>query len=222
MPGVQTITALVMQKKNKERVSVYLDGEFVFGVDMMTAARLHKGQQLSAAEVAALQQDDERQRAYLHAVRYLAVRPRSRTEVERYLRRKEYPDELIAATVARLEDENYLDDAEFARYWLANREQFRPRGARALRYELQRQGVERAIVDEVLESQDEESSAWAALERKLDAWRGLERDEFRKKAGGFLARRGFGYDVAKSAVERGWELIAADAEPEEEQPDGDD
>ncbi len=221
MSGLRTITALVVQKKNKERVSVYLDGEFAVGVDLVTAARLHKGQQLSPAEVAALQQEDEQQRAYLLAVRYLGVRPRSRSEVERYLRRKEVPDELIVATVARLESENYLDDAEFARYWIANREQFRPRGARALRYELQRQGVERAIVDEVLESQDEESSAWAALERKLDGWRGLERDEFRKKAGGFLARRGFGYDIVKSAVERGWELIAGDAAPDEDEADFD-
>jgi regulatory protein len=46
MPG--TITALVAQKKNPDRVSVYLDGKFAFWLAAIEAVRLRRGQVLTA------------------------------------------------------------------------------------------------------------------------------------------------------------------------------
>ena len=137
-----TISSLQQQKNNPERVSVFIDGEFAFGVALDTAARLAKGQFLSDADIAALQTDDEHDRAYQSALHFLGSRPRSTTEVQRNLQEKGFADEAIAAAIARLLEHHYLDDEEFARYWLDNRSRFRPRSARAIRYELRQKGVE--------------------------------------------------------------------------------
>ena len=53
-----TITALEIQKHNQERVNVYLDGEFAFGLTVLEAARLKKGQALSDNEISALRAKD--------------------------------------------------------------------------------------------------------------------------------------------------------------------
>jgi regulatory protein len=66
-----TITALQFQKRNKERVNVYLDGTYAFGLAAMQAAQLRKGQVLSDEEIAALKAQDDRQRAFNLALRFL-------------------------------------------------------------------------------------------------------------------------------------------------------
>jgi regulatory protein len=50
-----TITALRFQKRNKDRVNVYLDGQFAFGLAAIEAVRLRVGQTLSDDDVARLQ-----------------------------------------------------------------------------------------------------------------------------------------------------------------------
>ena len=172
----------------------------------MLAAGLRKGQQLTEAEIAALQADDERKRAYAAALTFLGQRVRSQTEVAQRLEQREFTPEAIAQTLARLQQEGYLDDTTFGQQWVANRQRFRPRSERALRYELRRKGMENSLIDEVIQEAeiDEDAAAWAALQPKIARWQGLERAQFSQKAGGFLARRGFGHEVARRVIDRAW------------------
>lgn len=205
-----TVTALTAQEHNKGRVNVHLDGEFAFGLDRMIAAHLRVGDRLDATEVARLLDEDGFARAYQQALGLIAGRPRSRAEVERRLLAKGHPAEVAAAVLDRLQERGYVDDAEFARYWTEQRTLHRPRSSRALRYELRRKGVEDQAIDGAVGGLDDEGAAWAALEPKLGQWGGLPPDELRKKASGFLARRGFGYDVIRSVLRRASGEIDAD------------
>jgi regulatory protein len=150
---------------------------------------------LSDAEIAVLRTQDEHNRAFNQALRFLSYRPRSRLEIERYLRDKSLPETVIDDVISRLERSQYLDDEAFARFWVENREQFRPRGERALRYELRQKGISDAIITDVLGNLDDEAAAWHAVEGRLRRWAGLPAEEFRRKVAGYLSRRGFGYDT---------------------------
>jgi regulatory protein len=202
MPNV--ITALQVQKHNKERVNVFVDGQFAVAVSLEAALGLKKGQQLSPEQLAELQREGEVDLAYQRAVRYLSVRPRSESEMATYLRGKEIEDDVLAAVLARLRARGYVDDEAFARFWVENRTRFRPRGTRALRYELRQKGVDSPTIDEALQDQDEEALAQAAAEGKLARWQTLPREEFNKKLIGFLARRGFGYGVCRRVADAAW------------------
>jgi regulatory protein len=202
-----TITMLQMQKRNKERVNVFLDGEYAFAVSLDTATTLKKGQRLSAAEIDALKQDGEVDLAYQRALRYLGMRPRSSAEIVTYLKRKEYDEAIVEVVVRRLHERNYLDDDAFARFWVENRNRFRPRGAQALRYELRQKGVERETIDATLEEQDEDGAAWAAAEEKISRLANLEKMEFEQKLMGFLARRGFRFDVCRRTAAQAWQQL---------------
>jgi regulatory protein len=203
------ITALEVQKKNPDRVSVYLDGRFAFGVPAITAARLARGQILSDADVEALQEEGAVETVYHKTLDYLSYRPRSQAEVEDYLRRRGTPDAQIGTVVERLEGAGLLDDEAFARYWVENREHFRPRGLRALRYELRKKGIEDETIEQTLASLDSSESAYRSVEEKARQWRHLDQQTFCRKAIEYLARRGFEYEVAREAAERHWRELAA-------------
>ncbi len=146
-----TVTALVAQKKNPDRVNVYLDGKFAFGLAAIEAVRLRRGQVLTDSDVGRLQAADDVEKAREKALRFLSNRPRSEWEVRQNLLKAGYGDETIDRVLERLRGVGLVDDAAFVQYWIENRAQFKPKGAVALRQELRRKGVDRAVIDTVLE-----------------------------------------------------------------------
>lgn len=204
------ITALEIQKRDKERVNLYLDGEFAFGIPLMEAAKLRKGQKLSPEQIDELRHLDAVQRSMDKAVRFLSYRPRSIDEVRRNLIQNETPETIVEIALERLTHMGYLDDDAFARYWLENRDTFKPRGATALRYELRQKGISDTIIEGVLSEFDAEDAAYRAAQSKVRSMRGKTQEDFRKKVGSFLQRRGFTYNVCNGAIEQCIQEIAED------------
>jgi len=207
-----TITALVVQKRNTDRVNVYLDGKFAFGLAAIEAIRLKRGQVLSDADIERLQAADDVEKAREKALRFLGNRPRSEWEVRQNLQKAGYEAGAIDRVLDRLRGIGLVDDAAFVRYWLDNRAQFKPKGAVALRQELRQKGVEREVIDAVLaesEHADDQAALQAAL-AKADRYRQLSRQEFAQKLGAYLARRGFAYETVREAVNAAWQQVHAD------------
>jgi regulatory protein len=205
-----TITALRVQKGNAQRVNVYLDGRYGLALPILTAATLRRGQFLSDEDIACLKAIDEEEKAYERAVRFLARRPRSIAETQRYLRRRPLPDPVIDRVIQRLATAGYLDDRLFAQFWVEDRERFRPRGQAALRHELRQKGLPDQIIDEALQALDAEDSAYRAATAYAPRLARLDRPTFRQKLGGYLLRRGFGHEVVWPVVERTWQELRDD------------
>jgi regulatory protein len=195
------ITALRFQKRDKDRVNVYIDGRFAFGLAAILAARLRVGQTLTDEDVVRMRVQDEVERAYGRALNFISYRPRSEGEVRRNLRKKAIENDVIEAVVARLARVGLLDDREFARYWVENRLQFRPKGVRALRQELRDKGVSDSVISHALADIDEELPARRAAEAGARRLMHLAPADFRRKLGAYLARRGFSYAVINPLVE---------------------
>jgi regulatory protein len=190
-----TITALRFQKRNPDRVNVYLDERFAFGLAAIEAAGLRVGQTLNDEDIARLQKKDDVERAYERALNFLSYRPRSAAEVRRNLREKDIADEVIETVIERLTRAGLLNDREFARYWVENRFEFNPRGARALRHELWEKGVSDSVIAATLAEFDDEAAARKIAESVARRLAHLEPADFRRRLGAYLARRGFSYTV---------------------------
>ena len=208
------ITALVVQKRNKERVNVFVDGEFAFGLAMIEALKLRKGQLLDDDEIAHLKALDEIEVAHERALHYLSYRPRSVAEVRSNLKEK-YSDTAIEAVLERLERAGLLDDEAFARFWVDNREQFGPRSERALRYELRQKGVPDSAIEAALSDLDEEDAAYRAALSRVYRYAQADEETFKKRLGGYLSRRGFSYATVRDVLDRVWQELATqtDAPP---------
>jgi regulatory protein len=151
------------------------------------------------------------------AARLLEARPRSTSEVRRRLTSMGYRATLVDDAVTRLTELGYLDDEAFARSWVASRDRARPRGEHALRRELQLKGVDRALIDGVLDERGDGANAGAdadgvsadevaaqrLLEKKLPSLL-REPDPRRRlqRAYALLARNGFGPDLCSSVSRR--------------------
>lgn len=209
---MKKITAISVQKKTPNRVNIYLDGEFAFGVARITAAWLKTGDELSDERIAKLLADDARERAYQQAMLFLSYRARSEKEIRQNLNKHEFPEDAIEITIERLRDARLVNDNEFAQVWVENRSTFRPRSRRALAMELRQKGLDDETVRSAVSGVNEEILAYEAAQKRLGRLKGLEWNDFRKKLSEFLARRGFPYSVIAPIVTRAWSETRLDGE----------
>src|SRR5215510_5040781 len=124
---MKKITAIEVQKKSPNRVNLYLDGEFAFGLARIVAAWLRVGLELDEKQIEQLQAEDARDRAFQQAMLFLSYRARSESEIRKNLNKHEIPEPIIAQTLERLRQDGLANDEQFAQTWVENRSNFRPR-----------------------------------------------------------------------------------------------
>jgi len=209
---MKKITAITVQKKSPNRVNIYLDGEFAFGLARITAAWLKNGDELSDEKIADLLTEDSRERAYQQAMLFLSYRARSEKEIRQNLLKHEIPEEVVENTLERLRKAGLANDNDFARAWVENRNTFRPRSKKALAIELRQKGLDDEAIQASLSDVDEEALAYETGLKRATRLKALERSEFRKKLSEFLVRRGFSYSVVAPVVSRIWNETHADTQ----------
>lgn len=235
------ITALQADTADENKVHVFIDGKHAVAVSLDVAAneRLTVGQLCPPQRLEQLHGLQELEDVYQKAIAFLSYRPRSAREVEQRLRKKGFTPDQIGAVMERLRSQKYIDDHEFARFWVGNRMTFNPRGPRLLRSELRQKGVPAEIVEEVLQEQvetqvelvqqaeelsagkgpvDDEpvpgtdlANALVLARKRLRTYGNLEPQAARRRLAGFLARRGYGYDI----IDAVWRRVSAVEEEEE-------
>lgn len=209
---MKKITALVVQKRNPNRVNIHLDGEYAFGVARIVAAWLRVGLELDEKKIEQLQNEDAHERALQQALLFLSYRARSESEIRQNLVKHEIPESVIDLTLEKLRQDGLANDNEFAQAWVENRSTFRPRSRRMLAMELRQKGLDDESMQSALQNVDDEPLAYEAGKKRANRFKDLEWNEFRKKLSEFLARRGFPYAVIAPVVSRIWNELH-DQEP---------
>lgn len=145
--------------------------------------------------------------AWYSCLWHLERRPRTESELRTNLKiRKKIPEHIIDATMVRLKEAGYVDDAEFARGFVYSKREYDRLGKSSIRLKLRQKGVPADIIEEALadiDSDDEFESA-LILGRKRWVYLRRETDFVKKKAKffNFLAYRGYGYGVANDVLSR--------------------
>lgn len=218
MSSASVITAIKGQERDRERVNIFVDGEFAVAVtaEMAVLEGLRIGSAVTPERIAELWAKDEQSKAVNSALLLLTTRPRSVKEIRTRLKQKGFSEPAIDAVVAKAEGWNYVDDEAFARFWVENREANRPRGRRLLEQELRDKGVDREIVRSVIDEAelDETAAATELAKAKMRSLSKLEPEVARRRLAGFLARKGYTFDVVKRAT-----AFAMDSELEPEESD---
>ena len=100
-----------------------------------------------------------------------------------------------------------MDEAAFARFWVESRDTHRPKGKRALAWELLQKGVADATIEDALArfGGDEAALAEKVARKRAATLKTADPFTFRRQLGAFLARRGFGYEIAEQVVNEIWE-----------------
>lgn len=200
------ITDIQAQKRNRNRVNIFLDGQYAFSLDRMAAAWLTVGRQLSVEDISRLQEKDEFQVALNRALHFLSYRARSNQEMQTYLQKKGYDTGLIDRVIAKLTEERLIDDLDFAQNWVDNRERFRPRSQSLMRLELRQKGVAESEIEQALQISDLDDFALAmkAGKKLSRRYQLLDKPEYDRKLAAALQRRGFSYSVVRECLPLLW------------------
>ena len=151
-------------------------------------------------------------------LRRLTDQPRSRTELAQTLAKRHVPEEVATRVLDRFTEVGLIDDAAFAKAWVASRQRGRGLARRALAAELHRKGIDRETAGQALETidpDDEVESARRLVRRRLPSLARQERVVAQRRLLGLLARKGYPPGLAVAVMRdelRSAEFPAQDAE----------
>lgn len=192
------ITDITKQKRNKTRVNIFIDGEFVCGLDEVAAAasRVKIGDEITAEELKALVKNSELNSAFERAVGYLSLSPRARKEIDKYLRDKGYEREVINETLEKLDNYHYIDDYGYAQSYIKSKS--KKYGSFRLAAELKKKGIAQSIIDELLDDGGGDDGVTEVAKKYLRSHSACDKQKLKR----FLAGRGFSWDSISTAVSR--------------------
>ena len=210
------ITDISLQVRNPDRVNVSVDGKYRFSLDILQVTELgiKIGREYSEEELVELENESQFGKLYARALEYTMMRPHSAKEVRDYLWRKtrttrvrvpdsnEYRErpgvsqEIADRVYDRLEQKGYLNDENFARYWVENRNTRKGISKRKLIAELRTKGVDSVVIEQALQNSPREEKD--DLQRVLEKKRHKYDDE--QKLIAYLMRQGFPYDAVRDAL----------------------
>jgi regulatory protein len=195
------ITSIKQQAKRATRYSVFIDGKYAFSLSdtALLDSKLVPGQELSQEQIRELKQASVDDKLYNNTLRYIAIRPRSRWEIEFYLKRKKGSPALIDTILNKLSNVNLIDDKKFAEAFVNDRRLLRPTSRRKMIMELRKKRVADEVIQAAVgnEQPDEQTALQAIIESKRRQSR--YRDDLKLMQ--YLARQGFSYGDIKAALQ---------------------
>ena len=194
------ITAIRQQQRQQGRYSIFVAGKYSFSLSesALLESKLVSGQELSPEQVKEFKQLSNDDKLYGRALRYAAMRPHSRWEMESYLQRKKSDPLLCQRILNKLSDLGLIDDLAFARSWVASRRLLKPVSRRRLTQELRQKRVSSDVIEAVLK--EDETDERATLRELVERKRKQTKYQDTMKLMQFLARQGFNYDDIKSVL----------------------
>lgn len=195
------ITTIRQAVKNPNRVNVFLNEKFAFSLDITqcTNFNLKVGQKLNAKKIQEYQRASETGKLYQKTLKWILMRPRSIKETRDYLYGKqkvEITEQDIEMIIKKLEKKKYLNDWEFAKYYVENRFIKKGISTRRLENELQKKGVESEIISQILElgMRDDAQEIQKIIRKKRTKYN----DE---KLISYLVRQGFDFEMVQNLVQ---------------------
>lgn len=195
------ISKIETQKKNKNRCSLYINGEYYCGLskEIVIKYDLQEGDDISDEDLERYIKQEELARIKGRAYHLLSYRCRSVQELKMRLLEKDYDESFVDEVITEFLADKTLDDEVFTEVFVADYTRLKPRGNIFLKKELAKKGVDRSIIERVTEQRDECPLILAFLKKKFP---GLKKDDFKQlqKARRQLFYRGFSPPAVQDAL----------------------
>ena len=194
-----TITKIEVQKNNKERANIYIDDKFYAGVNIELVMKygLKKGQELSDDLFDRVLFEDLKSEAFNKAIKYIGSSLKSIKQLKDYLKKKEYPEDVIEFVIEKLCEYKYLDDYNFAKSFVLTYSN--KYGRLKLMSQLRMKGVDENIIDDVFNENKVETNI-ENIARKYLKNKNITNETWLKLSR-FLYSRGYEFEDINRIVE---------------------
>ncbi len=199
------ITDIQPQAKNKNRVSVFIDGKFAFGIDEKDCSfmGLKINTEISEERYNYILNNTIYVKAYQKADRYIGFKMRTEKEVRDKLKEEGYNDDIIEKVISSLLKYKYIDDSAYSKMYISDCIRLKKWGPQRIKMELYKKGVSQNIIDSAIEESDlddRESIIESLLEKRIKNTP-IDLKE-KQKHFNFLLRRGFNSEDIKKVIEK--------------------
>lgn len=184
------ITKIEIQKKNKNRVNLYLDNEFNCGLSLEVVVKygLKEGKEINQELLDFLCNSSEKEVAMNKAISYIARYQKTEKEIKEYLFKKGFGDEISQDVIKKLKEYNFIDDDLYAQNYIKYKT--KSVGKRKLAYELRKKGINESLIDNNIDIYSQDSDSVLLVAEKY--LRKKPRDiKTKQKAYRYLLSRGF-------------------------------
>lgn len=189
------ITRLEYQKKDPNRVNVFVDEKFATGIDANDILKLdlYAGKEITSDQLVKIIDAGDFGKLFNKALNFLSFRPRSEWEIRFKLRTEDA--KMVDKIIEKLKKINQVNDEDFARWFIDQRTTFKPESRRALKYELRKKGIDTKVLDQILA---ENTTSEFELALRVLAKKSKITDK--EKLQRLLASRGFSWDTINLAL----------------------
>ncbi|MGL6173227.1 MAG: RecX family transcriptional regulator [Cellulosilyticaceae bacterium] len=196
------ITDIQEQKKDTNRVSVFIDGEFKFGMFKSAVKRygIHIGMRLSEDDYRKLLEAIELDKAKYRALDYISYQNRSEKEIRSKLRTLEYSELIIEQVIQFLKKYSYINDEDFAKKFTEYNLNYKRKSMKRIQYELYQKGISGVELEELVPNKEQlEYENIEYLLKKYKYNKEMDRKEKEKLIRRILSK-GFSYSIVKECM----------------------
>ncbi len=194
------ITDMQIQKNNKSRANVYIDGQFAMALQMLTVMKLGLkiGKEVTAEQLANASFDSEKTVAFDKAMDYLSRGYKTQKQMRDYLVKKGFGNDVVQYVLFKLDDYGYVNDKNYAQLYV--QQNVKNKGDVRLRQELRQRGIDAETVESAVctDSQIAFANAQALAEKYVK--NKVVDTKTAQKLQRYLLGRGYGYDIVNNIV----------------------
>ena len=146
---------------------------------------------------------EQEKQAFVTSLRLLSATPKSRKFLQKRLEERGFRSEVVVKVLNQLEKQGLMNDRSLAQSLFQTMVTQRPSGRKRIAFELERKGIDSALIHELLQKygpEEERERAIHLARQKLDRWQRLDQMKRRKKTYDFLVRRGFDFSLSREVV----------------------
>ena len=199
------ITSAVKHKNNPDMISIYIDNKYAFSIPNEEYLRLnlYERTELSEEEVKKIREEINIRAATQNGIRMLYSKDRTEYEMRQNLIRKGFDEDTAEGAVMQLKSMGYINDRLYAHKYISDRIKLKPKSKKALMYELQKKGIDREIIAEVLDEfeMDESIIAYRIARTKFNKY-DISDPLIQKRIFSFLAHRGFSNEIINDVIKQ--------------------
>lgn len=199
------ITKIEVQKRNKERVNIYLDEAYAFAIsmDLVYKEGLKINQEIDKDKLEKVAKEENKLKCRNTALRIIERSYKTEKELMDRLLQKGYELEEINHTLDFMKEYKFINDESYLRMYIKDR--IRTQGMQKIKYALLQKGINADKIEEALYmvDRDEEVEVARSLAiKKYNTIRRSESDNFKiwNKLCRFLVGRGYDYSLSKDIV----------------------
>lgn len=199
------ITSVERDKKNKDRLSVYIDDKYAFSISEADylSLNLYEKQEITSEDIRHIKENINFRAAKSIAVRYLSLKIRSEKEVRLRLENDNFDCGTIEKVIEDLKSLGYINDSLYVQKYVFDRSKLKPKSRRLLKLELLNKGLAEEVIDSVLSDwQVDDSVVAESLVKKKFGKYNLKDKKIMKRVCSFLQYRGFSPEIINGIINK--------------------